>query len=77
MSELALKLIRENIEKHERGEDASFLDLGNCGMREVPELVGDCIWVKEFSCSSTQVSDCFENLGVSGTHYRATFNTQT
>lgn len=24
MSELALKLIRENIEKHERGEDASL-----------------------------------------------------
>lgn len=29
MSELALKLIRENIEKHQRGEDATFLDLGN------------------------------------------------
>jgi hypothetical protein len=35
MPELALKLIRENTEKHSQGEDASFLDLGNCGMTEV------------------------------------------
>ena len=42
MSELALKLIRENIEKHRRGEDATFLDLGNCGMTEMPEEIGEC-----------------------------------
>ncbi|MCE7924306.1 MAG: TIR domain-containing protein [Haliscomenobacteraceae bacterium CHB4] len=47
MSELALKLIRENIEKHCRGEDARFLDLGNCGMTEVPEEIGECVWVEE------------------------------
>lgn len=47
MSELALKLIRENIEKHRRGEDARFLDLGNCGMTEVPEEIGECVWVEE------------------------------
>ena len=40
MSELALKLIRENIEKHERGEVATFLDLGNCGMTEEN---GECV----------------------------------
>lgn len=34
MSELALQRIRENIEKHRRGEDARMLDLGNCGMTE-------------------------------------------
>ncbi|MFN0036658.1 MAG: hypothetical protein ACKVUS_16450 [Saprospiraceae bacterium] len=46
MSDLALCLIRENIEKHERGEDATTLpvprlagDLGNCGMTEVPEEI--------------------------------------
>jgi hypothetical protein len=32
MSKLALQRIRENIEKHRRGEDARMLDLGNCGM---------------------------------------------
>jgi hypothetical protein len=34
MSELALQRIRENIEKHRRGEDARMLDLGNCGMTD-------------------------------------------
>lgn len=49
MSELALKLIRENIEKHRRGEDARFLDLANCGMTEVPEEIGECVWVEGLS----------------------------
>ncbi|MBK8923175.1 MAG: leucine-rich repeat domain-containing protein [Saprospirales bacterium] len=49
MSELALKLIRENIEKHERGEDAGFLDLGNCGITEVPEEIGACVWLEDLS----------------------------
>lgn len=49
MSELALKLIRENIEKHRRGEEARFLDLGNCGMTEVPEEIGECVWVEGLS----------------------------
>ncbi len=53
MSELALKLIRENIEKHRRGEDATFLDLGNCGMTEVPEEIGECVWVEELSLSDS------------------------
>lgn len=53
MSELALKLIRENIEKHRRGEDATFLDLGNCGMTEVPEEIGECVWVEELVLSNT------------------------
>mgnify|MGYP000037001737 CR=1 FL=1 len=52
MSELALKLIRENIEKHRRGEDARFLDLGNCGMTEVPEEIGECVWVEELNLGS-------------------------
>ncbi len=52
MSELALQRIRENIEKHQRGEDATVLDLGNCGMTEVPEEIGECVWVEELSLSS-------------------------
>jgi internalin A len=47
MSELALQLIAENKAKHARGEDARVLDLGNCGLVEVPEEVGDCVWVEE------------------------------
>lgn len=40
MSELALKLIAENKAKHARGEDASYLDLGRCGLTELPDLSG-------------------------------------
>jgi Leucine-rich repeat (LRR) protein len=38
MSELAKKLIVENIARRERGEEASYLDLGRCGLRELPDL---------------------------------------
>jgi hypothetical protein len=31
--------IRENIGAHARGEDATYLDLGNCGMTKVPEEI--------------------------------------
>ena len=41
MSELALQHIAENKAKHVRGEDARVLDLGDCGLTEVPEEVGD------------------------------------
>lgn len=47
MSELALQLIAENKAKHARGEDARVLDLGNCGLTEVPEEVGDLVWLEE------------------------------
>jgi internalin A len=47
MSELALKLIAENKAKHARGEDARVLDLGNCGLTEVPEEVGELVWLEE------------------------------
>ena len=52
MSDLTRQLIRENIEKHQRGEDATVLDLGNCGIVEVPEEIGECIWVEELGLSS-------------------------
>lgn len=47
MSELALQLIHENIKKHQRGEDARSLDLGNCGLTEVPIEIGQCTWLEE------------------------------
>ncbi len=49
MSELAQKLIAENKAKHARGEDARVLDLGNCGLIEVPEEVGELVWLEEVS----------------------------
>jgi hypothetical protein len=51
MSELALRLIAENKAKHERGEDARVLDLGNCGLTEVPLGVLECIWLQELILS--------------------------
>ncbi|MFN0213151.1 MAG: leucine-rich repeat domain-containing protein [Saprospiraceae bacterium] len=39
--ELALLLIQQNLDQLSRGEDASFLDLGNCGLTCIPsELAG-------------------------------------
>jgi len=43
----ALRIIQENIEKHERGEDARVLDLGNCGLRKLPLEALECVWVVE------------------------------
>jgi internalin A len=40
MSELAQQLIAENKAKHLRGEDAAYLDLGRCGLRQIPDLSG-------------------------------------
>jgi len=47
----ALRIIRENIEKHNRGEDARVLDLGNCGLRKFPEEALECVWVEELILS--------------------------
>ncbi|POZ53168.1 COR domain-containing protein [Methylovulum psychrotolerans] len=46
MSELALRLIAENKETK-----ATFLDLGNCGLTEVPEELGELVWLEELSFS--------------------------
>ena len=48
MSELARRLIRENIEKQARGEEATTLDLGNCGLTELPPEALECVWVEVF-----------------------------
>ena len=47
MSELALKLIAEN-----KKTKATTLDLGNCGLTEVPEEIGELVWVEELILSS-------------------------
>ena len=55
MSALAKKLIAENIAKRERGEDATTLDLGRCGLtdlaQQVPELF-DLVWLEELTLSN-------------------------
>jgi internalin A len=52
MSELALRLIRENIQKHQRGEDATTLDLGRCGLTHLPPELGECVWLETLILSS-------------------------
>lgn len=47
MSELALKLIAEN--KRTR---SPFLDLGNCGLTEVPVEIAELVWLEELSFAS-------------------------
>ncbi|RFS17059.1 COR domain-containing protein [Emticicia sp. C21] len=45
MSELALRLIKEN----KRTKD-TFLDLGNCGLKyELPEELAECVWLESLS----------------------------
>jgi len=57
----ALRIIRENIEKHKRGEDARVLDLGNCGLTEFPEEALECVWVEELILSGKWGEYDFEN----------------
>lgn len=47
MSKLALKLIAEN-----KKTRATFLDLGNCGLTEVPDEIGDLVWLEGLSFAS-------------------------
>jgi hypothetical protein len=53
MSELAQKLIAENKAKHARGEDASYLDLGRCGLRTLPDL-SDMDWLETLVVSNAR-----------------------
>jgi|GEM_PF-681424 len=52
MSEKAIQLIRDNKVKHEKGKDASVLDLGNCGLLKVPEEIEKMPWVHTFILDS-------------------------
>ncbi|RDI14501.1 leucine-rich repeat domain-containing protein [Flavobacterium sp. AG291] len=44
MSDLALKLIEENIKSKSK-----FLDLGNCALRELPEKLFECNWLENLN----------------------------
>lgn len=55
MSELALKLIAENIRTK-----AKTLDLGNCGLEEVPTEVCKCVWLEELNLSTSYYEYDFE-----------------
>ena len=47
MSELAHKLIAKN-----KKTRSPFLDLGNCGLNEVPQEIADLVWLEELSFAS-------------------------
>lgn len=47
MSDLALKLIAEN-----KKTKSPFLDLGNCGLRLIPEELGELVWLESLTFSS-------------------------
>ena len=47
MSDLALQLIAEN-----KKTRATFLDLGNCGLTEIPAEFGELIWLESVSLAS-------------------------
>ena len=67
MSKLALLRILENKERHAlgraaRGDDAAgvdihILDLGDCDLTELPEEIGELVWLESLSLSGAQVSD--------------------
>ena len=59
MSDLALKLIAEN-----RKTQEPFLDLGDCGLTEIPVEVGDLDWITSMSLADRW----FESSGESWTH---------
>ena len=52
MSELALRLIEEN-----KKTRAKFLDLGNCGLTEVPVEIGELVWLEGLSFSTEYLEE--------------------
>ncbi|WP_198174837.1 leucine-rich repeat domain-containing protein [Spirosoma arboris] len=52
MSKLAIELICEN-----RKTQDPFLDLGNCGLTELPEELFNCIWLEQLNLSKVYYSD--------------------
>jgi len=47
MSQLALELIAK-----EKKEKTGKLDLGNCGLTELPKELFDCVWLEELIISN-------------------------
>ena len=52
MADLAQRLIAEN-----KRTKATFLDLGNCGLSNVPPEVSELTWLQSLDLSRTPVSD--------------------
>ncbi|MBL7794868.1 MAG: leucine-rich repeat domain-containing protein [Saprospiraceae bacterium] len=72
MSELALRLIAEN-----KKTKSTYLDLGYCRLTEVPEELGECVWLEKLVLSSMwwelQHNDSFDtrisaNFGLEDNH---------
>ncbi len=52
MSKLALKLIKENRRQYEAGDPAyKRLDIGRCGLTEIPKEVFELVWLEELIMS--------------------------
>ena len=47
MSDLALRLIGEN-----KKTRPTFLDLGNCGLTQIPAEIGELVWLESVSLAS-------------------------
>ena len=57
MSELARQLIAEN-----KRTKATFLDLGNCGLTELPAEIGELVWLEGLSFARAIISLADQNL---------------
>ncbi|MEI6408284.1 MAG: hypothetical protein WCR52_02780, partial [Bacteroidota bacterium] len=66
MSELALERIAEN-----KKTKATTLDLGDCGLTELPEALFECIWLEELYLSSTWEDYITYNALVLGSTHNA------
>jgi len=54
MSKLAQKLITEN-----QRTQSPFLDLGNCGLTQIPEQVFECTWLENLNFIKIQLTFIF------------------
>jgi hypothetical protein len=76
MSELALQLIRENKDKHTRGERAHSLNLDNWRLTGLPEEISDLVWLDYLSFIGTQVSDLSPLTGLANLQWLNISETQ-
>jgi len=59
MSKLAQKLIAEN-----KRTQSTFLDLGNCGLTELPDELLECTWLENLSPQVTATDIIFEKYPI-------------
>lgn len=67
MYDLALKLINEC-----KATQSKFLDLGNCGLKELPKELFDCVWLEELSLGKYRYTDFSQ--GFSYKHQESSIN---